>query len=131
MLARQAFDTQVAHLGARHPDTLATLQQLGIALASTRRYAEADNIFRRVIEQQDNSNAAGGPFTIWYSFACVAAAGNRPDEALRFLQEAINLGYDDGNAMMADDDLKSLRHNPKFLQLVTQLQATPAKVAVP
>ena len=130
-LARQAFDAQVAHLGPRHPDSLATLQQLGIALASTGHYAEAENIFRRVIEQQGNSKEAVDPSSIWYSFACVAAAASRPDDAVRYLQEAVNRGYKDGNAMMADDDLKSLRHNPKFLELAAQLEATPAKIAVP
>jgi hypothetical protein len=32
---------------------------------------------------------------------------------------------------MANDDLKNLRQNPKFLQLVAQLKSTPSKVLTP
>ena len=49
---------------------------------------------------------------VWYAFACVAAAANRPDDALQYLREAINRGYKDADALMADDDLKNLRPNP-------------------
>jgi len=34
----------------------------------------------------------------WYSFAAVAAAANRPDDALQHLHEAVNRGYKDSTA---------------------------------
>jgi eukaryotic-like serine/threonine-protein kinase len=80
-----------------------------------------------VIEKQDNSKGQGDPFSVWYSFACVAVAANRPDDALQYLQDAINRGYKDAVGLMADDDLKNLRPNPKFQQLVAELKRPPAK----
>jgi eukaryotic-like serine/threonine-protein kinase len=59
---------------------------------------------------------------VWYSFACVAVAANHSDDALTYLQEALNRGDKDADGLMADDDLKSLRSNPKFQHLVAELR---------
>jgi len=59
---------------------------------------------------------------VWYSFACVAVAANRPDDALKYLREAVNRGYKDADALLVDDDLKVLRQNSSFQRLVAQLR---------
>ena len=125
-IARETFEVQVRSLGPQHSDTLTTLQQLGKAMAYCHRYPEASTLFREVIEKQDNSKGQGDAFSVWYSFACVAVAANRPDDALQYLREAINRGYKDVAALIADYDLKNLRSNPKFQQLVTELK-TPTR----
>ena len=56
----------------------------------------------------------------------MAVAANHPDDALQYLREAINRGYKDADGLMADDDLKNLRPNPKFQQLVAELKHPPA-----
>ena len=129
-LARKTYEAQLGSLGPQHPNTLDTMRQLGIALAHTERYADAGKLFRDVIERQDNSKGQGDPFTVWYSFACVAAAANHPDDALQYLQEAINRGYKDADGMMSDDDLKKLRPNPTFQQLVATLRRPATKLPV-
>jgi hypothetical protein len=65
---------------------------------------------------------------VWYSFASVAVSANRPDDALQYLREAIKRGYKDAGAMTADDNLKSLRQNPHFQELVTELKRPTTKV---
>ena len=65
---------------------------------------------------------------MWYAFACVAAAANRPDDALQYLHEAIDRGYKDADGLMADDDLKNLRQTQSFQQLVAALKHPPTKV---
>ena len=57
----------------------------------------------------------------------VAAAAGRTQDALRYLQEAVKLGYRDGDGMQADEDLRDLRHNPHFLDLVATLKNNPPK----
>jgi hypothetical protein len=42
-------------------------------------------------------------------------------------REAAHRGYRYADAMMADDDLKNLRGNSKFQQLVAELQHPPDK----
>jgi non-specific serine/threonine protein kinase/serine/threonine-protein kinase len=120
--ARKAFEVQLRSLGPQHPDTLNTLQQLGTAMAHSHRYPEASTLFRDVIEKGSNSTGQGNRFSVWYSFACVAEAANRPNDAVQYLQEAINRGYKDADGMMADDDLKNLRHNADFQKLVAELK---------
>jgi eukaryotic-like serine/threonine-protein kinase len=127
-VAGQAFEASLRTLGPQHPYTVAALQEVGIAMAHDHRYAEASKLFREVIEKQDSSKGQGNSFSVWYSFSCVAVAANHPDDALQYLREALNRGYKDADALMADNDLKSLHPNPKFQQLVADLKRPPTKI---
>ena len=126
--AREAFEALSRTMGLQHPYTLNALQQLGTAMALDRRYAEASKLFRDVIEKKDNSRGQGNGFKVWYSFACVAVAANHLDDALQYLREALNRGYKDADALMADDNLKNLHPNPKFQQLAAELKHPPARI---
>src|SRR5580698_4700583 len=123
--AQKSYEVQLQALGPDHPDTLAALQLVGTALAYEHRYPEAAKLFHDVIE---NQGKAGGKddFHVWYSFACVAAAANHPEEAIRYLREAVHRGYNDGNGLMTDDDLRGLRHNSDFQTLAATLNRTSA-----
>jgi len=127
-IARQAFEVEILRLGPQHLYTLDTLQQLGISLAYSHRYGEASQLFPDVIAKDSNSGGQGNHFSVWYSFACVAVAANRPDDALRYLREAINRGYKDVDGLTTDDDLKNLRHNLDFQDLITELKRPPTAV---
>jgi eukaryotic-like serine/threonine-protein kinase len=124
-IAQQAFEAGLRTLGPQHPFTLDALQQLGTAMAHDHRYPEASKLFRDAIEKQDNSKGQGNRFSVWYSFACVAVAANHPDDALQYLREALNRGYKDADALMADANLKNLHPSPKFQQLVAELKRPP------
>ena len=125
--ARKAFEGLIRTMGPQHPYTLNALQQLGTAMVYNHRYPEATKLFRDVIEKQSNSGGQGDHFSVWYSFACVALAANQPDDALQYLQEALNRGYKDADGLMADDNLKNLRHNPHFQELIAELKRPPTK----
>ncbi len=124
-LARQAFEVELRTMGPQHPNTLFALRQLGAALAYSDRYAEATKLFHDSIGKQDNFVGLGSSFSVWYSFACAAVAANHTDDALQYLQEAINHGYKDADIMMNDDDLKALRPNPKFQELIAAIKHRP------
>jgi len=126
-IAREAHDIVLRTLGPQHSYTVDALRQLGTAMAYSHRYAEASKLFRDAIEKQDDSKRQGDAFSVWYAFACVAVAANHPDDALQYLREAINRGYKDADGLMADDDLKRLRPNPKFQRLVTDLKTSIQK----
>jgi hypothetical protein len=55
---------------------------------------------------------------VWYAFACAATAASQPDDA----QEASNQGLKDADGFATDDDLKSLRSNPRFQQFIMDLK---------
>jgi serine/threonine protein kinase len=120
-IARRAFDVRVHNLGPQHTDTLETLAQLGKAMAHDGHYPEASKLYHDILDKQDNTGQ-GNVWYAWYGFASVAAAGSRFSEAVQYLREAINHGYKDADGMMADDDLKSLRTNESFQELVAALK---------
>ncbi|HEV8042535.1 MAG TPA: serine/threonine-protein kinase [Bryobacteraceae bacterium] len=124
-LARNSFESQRRKLGAYHPSTLNALQQLGTAMSHNHRYGEAAKLFREVIEKEDRNPNQGNPWTAWYSFACVAAAAGRPDDAVQYLQAAVNRGYKDADQLMADVDLKKLRGNRGFHEIIARLRQAP------
>jgi tetratricopeptide (TPR) repeat protein len=126
-IAAETFEVQLRVLGPEHSDTLDTLKQLGRAMAYGDRYAEASRLFQAVIERQTNSPTQGNRWSAWYAFASVAIAANHPDDALRYLREAIHRGYTGAAGLMADEDLKDLRHNPQFQDLVATLRIPPKR----
>jgi eukaryotic-like serine/threonine-protein kinase len=126
-IAREAFEVELRTLGPQHPYTQDAMRRLGMAMAYQHRYGEASRLFRDAIEKQSNPKQQGNAFSVWYAFACVAVAGKHDDDALQYLAEAINRGYKDADGLVADDDLKNLRPNPKFQQLVAELKRSPTK----
>ena len=121
-IARDTLEIENLKLGPLHPDTLQTLQQLATALADTHRYAEASAMFRNVIDKENGDGKQGNRWTAWYDFACMAAASNHSEDALKYLHEAIQRGYKDADSLMADEDLKNLHRNTRFQELVAELR---------
>ena len=121
-LARETYEIQRRDSGSQHTDTIDTLRELGKAMAYTHRYTEANKLIQDVIQDGSNSAGQGNRWSVWYAFACVAAAAGRTDDALQFLHEASNRGYTNADGLMAEGDLKNLRRDSRFQQLVTTLR---------
>jgi non-specific serine/threonine protein kinase/serine/threonine-protein kinase len=125
MFARSAFEDQLRTLGPLHHDTIETLGILGTALVRSGRYDDAKNLYLRAIDSVsiDKSEARGGNvFWLWYNLACSAAGAGRRDEAFDYLHRAVEAGYNDAQLIRTDDDLKSLRNDPRFDKLVADLK---------
>jgi tetratricopeptide (TPR) repeat protein len=60
--------------------------------------------------------------TAHYNLACSLALSRRRTDALRVLERAIALGYDDRDWMQADPDLAGLKNLPAFQKLLAKLQ---------
>jgi len=108
--------------------TADAMRALGVSLAHRNRSAEADKLFREMLDQHGDADFRS---SMWYSYACTAAAGQDTDSALRYLHEAISAGYRDLDQLSLDADLQGMRDNPKFQQLVADLKAPSASVARP
>lgn len=111
-MARETFEVEIHSLRAQHPYTLDALQQFGKAPAHAHRYTEASELFRDLIDKLSNSKGEDA-FSVSYSFACVAEAADRPDDALQYLREPVNRGFKGADGLMAEPDLKGLRSKPK------------------
>ncbi|MCC6405894.1 MAG: PQQ-binding-like beta-propeller repeat protein, partial [Planctomycetes bacterium] len=60
-----------------------------------------------------------------YALACIAARSGKVDEALRFLDRAVELGFADALVAGADEDLSALHANPHFAELLTRMAGRP------
>jgi tetratricopeptide (TPR) repeat protein len=121
-IARPAYEAQFRILGATHSDTVDALRILGKSMAHLHRYDEAVKVFRDAMDAETASGKQGDRWAMWYAMACVAASADRTADAFGFLHQAVDSGYSDGDGLSGDDDLKRLRNDPRFQQIVAQIQ---------
>ena len=100
----------------RHPDYVDVLRVLGNLLTLKGRYAEGLQIDRRLVQLRPGDALAH------YNLACSYALLKRPDQALKTLRRAVELGYRDFRYMREDRDLDSIRHDPRFRQLLREYE---------
>jgi tetratricopeptide (TPR) repeat protein len=98
----------------RRPDYVDVLRVIGNNLTLKGRYAQGLQIDRRLVQLRPNDPLAH------YNLACSFALLKRPDQALRALRRAVELGYRDFRYMLEDRDLDSIRHDPRFRQLMRE-----------
>jgi tetratricopeptide (TPR) repeat protein len=102
---------------ARHPDDLGPLTELATILTRLGRLQEGLAADERLVRL-----APDDP-TVRYNLACSLALLGRTQDALDALEYAFVLGYRDTAHLLADDDIESLRAEPRFQALVARLQA--------
>lgn len=90
-----------------------------------RDYETAATHFKTVVAMLEKSpNASGeGMGTMIYNAACSLALAKKTDEALQFLDKALQVGAKSGNALKktmidADHDMNNLRADPRFAELM-------------
>lgn len=64
-----------------------------------------------------------GEALVWYNLGCSYALLGRKDDAFRALSRAVEMGYADARWMDRDDDLDSLREDPRFKLLLKRICA--------
>ena len=79
------------------------------------KYADYDRAARAFVAAAQAGVREG---TSLYNAACARALANQRPEALDLLQRALDAGFDDPAHLREDDDLDSLRTEPRFRQLV-------------
>lgn len=79
------------------------------------KYADYDRAARAFVAAAHAGVREG---TSLYNAACARALASQKGEALDLLQRALDAGFDDADHLREDDDLDSLRDEPRFRQLV-------------
>ena len=100
----------------RNPSYVDVLRVQGNNLTLKGRYAEGMQIDKRLVLLRPNDPLAH------YNLACSYALLKRPEQALRTLRRAVELGYRDFRYMREDRDLDSIRHDPRFRQLLREYE---------
>ena len=101
---------------ARYPDYVDVLRVMGNLLTLKGRFVEGMNIDKRLVRLRPNDALAH------YNLACSFALLKRPDQSIKTLRRAIELGYRDFRYMREDHDLDSVRHDPRFRQLMREFE---------
>lgn len=83
----------------------------GMELHNEERYEEAIAAFQRSIEEGERVEAST------YNIACGYARKGDSARAFEWLQKAIDEGFDADSYLAKDDDLDSLRSDPRFAQI--------------
>ncbi|MCI0458649.1 MAG: tetratricopeptide repeat protein [Gemmataceae bacterium] len=104
------------HLLERYPDYVDVLRVQGNNLTLKGRYAEGMQIDKRLVTLRPNDPLAH------YNLACSYALLKRPEQAIKTLRRAVELGYRDFRYMREDRDLDSIRHDPRFRQLLREFE---------
>ena len=100
----------------RHPDYVDVLRVQGNNLTLKGRYPEGLQIDKRLVQLRPGDALAH------YNLACSYALLKRPDQALKTLRRAVELGYRDFRYMREDRDLDTIRHDPRFRQLLREYE---------
>ena len=95
---------------------LDVLRAMGSLLSMKGMFAEGLKIDKRLVRLRPGDPLAH------YNLACSFALLKRPDQAIKTLRRAIELGYRDFRYMREDRDLDSVRHDPRFRQLLREYE---------
>jgi tetratricopeptide (TPR) repeat protein len=100
----------------RRPDYVDVLRVMGNNLTLKGRFAQGLQIDKRLIQLRPADPLAH------YNLACSYALLKRTDQAIKTLRRAVELGYRDFRYMREDRDLESIRHDPRFRQLLREYE---------
>jgi tetratricopeptide (TPR) repeat protein len=127
---RETLLIQSRVLGPNHPDTLSLRDYLATAIAKQGRFQEAEALYRETRSAVIKIYGPNHPSTAnsTYNLACIAAVQGHHDEALSLLNDALDHGLSANTAlgMESDEDLKSLRGDPRFAALVARTKTLSA-----
>jgi tetratricopeptide (TPR) repeat protein len=101
----------------RYPDYVDVLRHMSQLLTQVGRYAEALEVDLRLVRLRPQDAVAH------YNLACTYARLNKTDSAIRALRRAIELGYRDYRYIKQDRDLDSIRDDPRYRELMRQLES--------
>jgi hypothetical protein len=100
----------------RKPDYVDVLRMMSKLLTLKGRYAEGLQIDRRLVQLCTDDPLAH------YNLACRYARLRKLDQCLKALRKAVELGYRDFRYMREDRDLDSIRHDPRFRDLINEYE---------
>ena len=108
--AKQMFHRALAY----NPDYLPAHFHLGITYVNTQEYDRSIRSFEKVI-QLDPTEAAA-----YYNIACCYSLMGNVDEAVKWLAQSVERGFNDYQHMDQDGDLDNMRTDPRYQQLREQ-----------
>ena len=120
-LLRTAYETALRNLGPINSTTRESLGNLATTLAYEKRADESISLFEKLLT--NSAKAEGGAMVdAHYQYAVALASLGRKEEAFQHLQKAVRLGLANVSSVTTDDDLKTLKDDPRFQPLIEQVK---------
>jgi hypothetical protein len=122
-LLEKLLDASRRVRGPEHQRTLMVMNNLGLIYAREHRLADATKLLRDAIAIGDRKLGANHPLVaaMMVTLAEAFALNGRGDDAVLALKGAVERGYRDEKQIRADEDLASIRDDPRYVQLVGSL----------
>jgi tetratricopeptide (TPR) repeat protein len=102
------------------PDYVEVLQALGNSYTARGYYEKGLFVDRKL------ATLCPADPVVYYNLACSYSLIGELDEAFKSLDQAVKLGYNDVQHMSADPDLKNLRSDPRYAEIL-KLMKVPRK----
>ncbi|HIG11998.1 MAG: hypothetical protein ABGY71_02280 [bacterium] len=99
----------------RHPKNTHALAELGQIYTSMELWDLGLSVDRQLVNLLPESSTA------YYNLGCSLALLALTDEALQALEQSVDLGYNDADHMLTDDDLVSLHDQGRFRALLERI----------
>jgi non-specific serine/threonine protein kinase/serine/threonine-protein kinase len=122
-LERKTLEDYRRVLGPDHPHTTDTLQGLGLILTHAGHYADGQKYFQEAIDITTRTGRKDDFAFALYERACADAIAGKRDLALEHLKTALDKGFGPPEAIEGDNDMKSLRNDPKFVAMMADARA--------
>jgi tetratricopeptide (TPR) repeat protein len=98
------------------PDFVEAISFLGNTFTRRGLYGKGLELDLRLVKLRPESPRAN------YNLACSYALLGEPEKAFRALEVAVEYGFDDPEHLARDDDLKSLREDARFAELIVRVR---------
>ncbi len=105
------------------------LRRAQAALQTAARFMQERKYVEALEQYQEADQLAPGRPAIRYDIACALARLERTDDALDALEQAVKLGFNDHEHMLADEDLAALREAERFKKCVNLAKQQTAETA--
>ena len=115
MISKEDLDFEISfyeRLLKKNPDFVNALIALGDAYTKKGRYKDGLNIDQRLVRLKPEDS------TVYYNLACSYSLLKMANSCLAALRKAMRLGYLDFAFMEKDPDLKFIRKDPRYKELL-------------
>jgi eukaryotic-like serine/threonine-protein kinase len=117
-LGSEVLEKRQRVLGPDNPDTLATGAELAVGFGRQKHFAQAEKALQDVIQKTSQVKDQSSVSYVWYNIACAEAIIGKSDPEIEYLKKANAVVPMAPEQMRTDDDLKSLRGDPRFTAIV-------------
>ena len=119
--AKRAFEMQLRLLGPQHFRTVTALYDLIKVMVRLNQNQEAQALYRSTMDKIQKAPAADMTDS-WEDMAGMAALMGERDDAFNYLDKAVQSGLIGSSDLRTEEDLKPLRQDPRFRQVMIAAQ---------